>query len=66
MVLLAISGNDGLPAMPTVSANRIKIVGDILISQHLDPTRIVPVMEGPLLDRAPRGPIGGILVMTAQ
>jgi hypothetical protein len=66
VVLLAVSGNDGAPASSQLNANRIKIVGDILISNQLDAARIVPVTQGQLLDRAPRGPIGGVLVMTTR
>jgi hypothetical protein len=64
--LIAISGNDGLPATPVVAANRVKVVGDILISQGLAPSRIVTVTEGPLLDTIPRGPIGGVVVFTRR
>jgi hypothetical protein len=64
--LIAISGNDGLPATAIVAANRIKVVGDILISQGLDPIRVVAVTEGPLADTIPRGPIGGVVVLTRR
>jgi hypothetical protein len=64
--LIAISGNDGLPATAIVAANRIKVVGDILISQGLDPSRVVAIMEGPFVDAAPRGPIGGVIVLTRR
>lgn len=64
--LVAISGNDGLPATAIVAANRIKIVGDILISQGLNPSRIVAVTDGPLVDATPRGPIGGVVVSTRR
>lgn len=64
--LIAISGNDGLPATALVAANRIKVVGDILISQGLDPSRVVAVTEGPFVDATPRGPIGGVVVLTRR
>jgi hypothetical protein len=64
--LIAISGNDGLPATPIVVANRVKVVGDILISQGLATSRLVAVTEGPLVDAIPRGPIGGVVVLTRR
>jgi hypothetical protein len=64
--LIAISGNDGLPATALVAANRIKVVGDILISQGLDPSRVVAETEGPFVDATPRGPIGGVVVLTRR
>jgi outer membrane protein OmpA-like peptidoglycan-associated protein len=64
--LIAISGNDGSPATPVVAANRVKVVGDILISQGLAPSRILAVTDGPLVDAMPRGPIGGVVVLTRR
>jgi type IV pilus biogenesis protein CpaD/CtpE len=64
--LIAISGNDGLPATAIVAANRIKVVGDILISQGLDSSRVVAVTDGPFVDATPRGPIGGVVVLTRR
>ena len=64
--LIAVSGNDGLPASAIVAANRIKVVGDILISQGLNPSRVVAVTDGPIVDATPRGPIGGVVVLTQR
>lgn len=64
--LIAISGNDGLPATALVAGNRVKVVGDILISQGLDPARVIAVTEGPFVDATPRGPIGGVIVLTQR
>jgi hypothetical protein len=66
VILIAVSGNDGAPATSLVAANRIKIVGDILVSQGLSPTRIIAAMDGPYVASVPRGPIGGIVVMTKR
>lgn len=64
VILVAVSGNDGAPATPRVAANRVKVVGDILISQGLNPAKITSVVDGPYVDAMPRGPIGGVAVMT--
>jgi hypothetical protein len=64
--LIAISGDDGLPATAIVAANRIKVVGDILISQGLAPSRVVAVTEGAWVNAIPRGPIGGVVVLTRR
>ena len=64
VILVAVSGNDGAPATPNISANRVKVVGDILISLGLNPAKITSVVEGPYVDAMPRGPIGGVAVMT--
>ena len=64
IILLAVSGNDGPAATTLVNDNRLKIVGDILISQGINPTRLSSASRGPLVDAAPRGPIGGVLVLT--
>jgi hypothetical protein len=66
VILIAVSGNDGAPATSLVAANRIKIVGDILISQGLNPERIIAAMDGPFVAAVPRGPIGGVVVMTKR
>ena len=66
VLLVAISGNDGAPATSLVAANRIKVVGDILISQGLNPARINAITTGPIVGSVPRGPVGGIVVMTKR
>jgi hypothetical protein len=66
VILIAVSGNDGAPATSLVAANRIKIVGDILISQGLNPARVIAAMDGPFVAAVPRGPIGGVVVMTKR
>ena len=66
IVFVAVSGNDGAPATATVSGNRIKIVGDILASQGVDRARFVTIADGAVLKSVPRGPIGGVLVMTKR
>ena len=66
ILLLAVSGNDGDPASSIVSDNRVKIVGDILVSQGIDRKRLVKISDQRMVKIAPRGPIGGVLVMTQQ
>ena len=66
VILIAVSGNDGAPATSLIAANRIKIVGDILISQGLNPVRIRTALDGPFVIAVPRGPIGGVVVMTKR
>ncbi len=66
VILIAVSGNDGAPATSLIAANRIKTVGDILISQGLNPARIIAAMDGPFVAAVPSGPIGGVVVMTKR
>jgi hypothetical protein len=66
VILIAVSGNDGAPATSLVAANRIKVVGDIFISQGLNPERIIAATDGPYVAAVPRGPIGGVVVMTKR
>lgn len=66
VILVAVSGNDGAAATAIVATNRTKVVRDILISQGLNPSRIIATTDGSLVNAIPRGPIGGVVVMTRQ
>jgi sulfur carrier protein ThiS len=66
VILIAVSGNDGAPATTLVAANRIKTVGDLLISQGLGPERVITAIDGPYVSAIQPGPIGGIVVMTKR
>ncbi|GIU66990.1 hypothetical protein [Candidatus Phycosocius spiralis] len=64
IVLIAVSGDDGLPAPPNIVAERLGVVQQTLVSQAISPARIETVTDGPLLERVPKGPIGGIVIVT--
>jgi hypothetical protein len=66
VILIAVSGNDGAPATTLIAANRIKIVGDLLISQGLGPERVITAIDGPYVSAIQPSPIGGIVVMTRR
>jgi outer membrane protein OmpA-like peptidoglycan-associated protein len=64
VVLVAISGDDGPPALPKVVADRLSAVREALISQAVSPNRIETITEGPLVARIEKGPIGGVVILT--
>jgi outer membrane protein OmpA-like peptidoglycan-associated protein len=64
VVLVAISGNDGPPALPRVVADRLSAVREALISQAVSPNRIETITEGSIVERIERGPIGGVVILT--
>jgi outer membrane protein OmpA-like peptidoglycan-associated protein len=64
IVLVAVSGDDGAPAFPNVAADRLSAVREALISQAISPNRIETIVEGPLVERMEKGPIGGVVILT--
>ena len=64
ILLVAVSGDDGAPAFPNVAADRLAAVREALISQAISPNRIETIIEGPLVERMEKGPIGGVVILT--
>ena len=55
-ILLAGAVNDGPPGLSAAAANRTKVIGDALINQGFNPARVIPVMEGLMVQLVSRGP----------
>jgi hypothetical protein len=64
IVLVAVSGDDGAPALPAVAADRLSAVREALIRQAISPNRIETFMEGPFVERIEKSPIGGVVILT--
>ena len=64
IVLVAVSGDDGAPALPAVAADRLSAVREALISQAVSRNRIETIIEGPVVERIEKGPIGGVVILT--
>jgi len=64
IVLVSISGDDGPPSSAKNREERATIVRQILVSRGVAENRISATAEGPMVDQAPKGPIGGVLIFT--
>lgn len=64
IVLVSISGDDGPPSSLENREERAAIVRQILVSRGVAENRITATAQGPLVDRAPKGPVGGVLIFT--
>jgi outer membrane protein OmpA-like peptidoglycan-associated protein len=64
IVLVSISGDDGPPSSLENREERAAIVRQILVSRGVAENRITATAQGPLIDQAPKGPIGGVLIFT--
>lgn len=64
IVLVSISGDDGPPSSAKNREERAAIVRQILVSRGVAENRISATVEGPMVDQAPKGPIGGVLIFT--
>jgi len=64
IVLVSISGDDGPPSSLENREERAAIVRQILVSRGVAENRITATAQGPLVDQAPKGPIGGVLIFT--
>lgn len=66
IVLLSVSGDDGPPASMEVQQSRLAAVTDGLVTQGSRANRITSLTQGTLVDRAPRGPVGGVVILTTR
>ncbi|MFN9016311.1 MAG: OmpA family protein [Hyphomonadaceae bacterium] len=64
IVLVSISGDDGPPSSLENREERAAIVRQILVSRGVAENRITATAQGPMVDQAPKSPIGGGLVFT--
>ena len=64
IMLVSISGDDGPPSSAENREERTAIVRQILVSRGVDENRITATTQGPMVDQAPKGPIGGVLIFT--
>lgn len=64
IVLVSISGDDGPPSSLENREERAAIVRQILVSRGIAENRITATAQGPMVDQAPKGPIGGVLIFT--
>ncbi len=64
ILLVSISGDDGPPSSLENREERAAIVRQILVSRGVAESRITSTAQGPLVDLAPKGPIGGVLIFT--
>ena len=64
IVLVSISGDDGPPSSLENREERAAIVRQILVSRGVAESRITATAQGPLIDQAPKSPIGGVLIFT--
>ena len=64
IVLVSISGDDGPPSSSENREERAAIVRQILVSRGVAESRITSTAQGPMVDQAPKGPIGGVLIFT--
>jgi outer membrane protein OmpA-like peptidoglycan-associated protein len=64
IVLVSISSDDGPPSSSENREERAAIVRQILVSRGVAENRITATAQGPLVDQAPKGPIGGVLIFT--
>lgn len=64
IVLVSISGDDGPPSSAENREERAAIVRQILVSRAVAENRITATTQGPMVDQAPKGPIGGVLIFT--
>lgn len=62
--LLSVSGDDGPPSTLENREERAAIVRQILMSRGVPENRIITTAQGPLVDQAPKGPIGSVLIFT--
>jgi outer membrane protein OmpA-like peptidoglycan-associated protein len=64
IILVSISGDDGPPSTLENREERAAIVRQILVSRGVAESRITATAQGPMVDQAPKGPIGGVLIFT--
>jgi outer membrane protein OmpA-like peptidoglycan-associated protein len=64
IVLVSISDDDGPPSSLETREERAAIVRQILVSRGVAENRITAIAQGPLIDQAPKGPVGGVLIFT--
>ncbi|HCP65313.1 MAG TPA: hypothetical protein DIU09_12070 [Hyphomonadaceae bacterium] len=64
IVLVSISGDDGPPSSLENREERAAIVRQILLSRGVAESRITATAQGPMVDQAPKSPIGGVLIFT--
>lgn len=64
IVLVSISGDDGPPSSLENREERAAIVRQILVSRGIAEARITSTAQGPMVDQAPKSPIGGVLIFT--
>jgi len=64
IVLVSISGDDRPPSSLENREERAAIIRQILVSRGVAENRITATAQGPLVDQAPKGPIGGVLIFT--
>jgi outer membrane protein OmpA-like peptidoglycan-associated protein len=64
IVLVSISGDDGPPSSLENREERAAIIRQVLVSRGVAEGRITATAQGPMVDQAPKGPIGGVLVFT--
>lgn len=64
IVLVSISGDDGPPSSLENREERAAIIRQIFVSRGVAANRITATAQGPMVDQAPKGPIGGVLIFT--
>ncbi len=64
IVLVSVSGDDGPPSSLENREERAAIARQILVSRGVAEGRITATAQGPMVDQAPKGPIGGVLIFT--
>ncbi len=64
IVLVSLSGDDGPPSSLENREERAAIVRQILASRGVAEKRITATAQGPMVEQAPKGPIGGVLIFT--
>ncbi len=66
IVLVSISGDDGPPSSLENREERATIVRQMLVSRGADEKRIISITQGAMVDQAPTGPIGSVLIFTRR
>jgi outer membrane protein OmpA-like peptidoglycan-associated protein len=64
IVLVSISGDDGPRSSSENREERAAIIRQVLVSRGVAENRITATAQGPMVDQAPKGPIGGVLIFT--